>query len=161
LTNELPRIADASGALASRFILLTLSASFYGREDHGLTDRLLTELPGILNWSLAGLDRLRQRGHFIQPASSREASEELEDLGSPIGAFLRERCTIGAGFSVSCQMLFDAWCTWCEAQGRKEHGTVQTFGRDLRAKVPGLKMSHPRAKETGQPVRTYNGVMLG
>jgi putative DNA primase/helicase len=161
LTNELPRIADASGALASRFIVLTLTQSFYGREDHGLTERLLTELPGILNWALDGLARLHQRGHFVQPASSAEAIEELEDLGSPIGAFLRERCTIGVGLSVSCQMLFDAWCAWCEAQGRKEHGTVQTFGRDLRAAVPGLKMSHPRDKETGEPVRTYNGMMLG
>ena len=36
LTNELPKIADASGALASRFIIVTLTQSFYGQEDHGL-----------------------------------------------------------------------------------------------------------------------------
>src|SRR5262249_30445448 len=41
LTNELPRIADASGALASRFVVLTLKRSFYGVEDLRLTDRLL------------------------------------------------------------------------------------------------------------------------
>jgi putative DNA primase/helicase len=43
LTNELPKLGDASGALASRFILLMMTKSFYGHEDHGLTDRLLTE----------------------------------------------------------------------------------------------------------------------
>ena len=37
LSNELPRLADASGALAGRFILLSLTESFYGREDQGLT----------------------------------------------------------------------------------------------------------------------------
>ncbi len=47
LTNELPRIWDASGALASRFIVLLLTDSFIGREDIGLTDRLATVLPGI------------------------------------------------------------------------------------------------------------------
>jgi putative DNA primase/helicase len=47
LTNELPRLADASGALASRFIVLVLTESFYGREDSGLTNKLLAELPGI------------------------------------------------------------------------------------------------------------------
>ena len=58
LSNELPRLADVSGALAGRFILLSLTESFYGREDPGLTDKLLSELPGILNWAIAGWARL-------------------------------------------------------------------------------------------------------
>jgi putative DNA primase/helicase len=161
LTNELPRIADASGALASRFVVLTLTSSFYGREDHGLTSRLLTELPGILNWSLAGLERLRQRGYFAQPASSADAIAELEDLGAPVGAFVRERCSVGPGKSFSCQMLYDAWKTWCEAQGRKDAGTVQTFGRDLRAAVPGLKTTRPSDGTGGKLPRQYSGITVG
>ena len=35
LSNELPRLADASGALGGRFIVLVLIHSFYGREDLG------------------------------------------------------------------------------------------------------------------------------
>jgi putative DNA primase/helicase len=158
LTNELPRIADASGALASRFVVLTLTTSFYGREDHGLTDRLLTELPGVLNWSLEGLERLRDRGHFIQPASSADAIGELEDLGSPIGAFIRDRCEIGPGKSIPCQTLFNAWCAWCETQGRKEPGTVQTFGRDIRAAVPGVVSKQDRAAGMA---RVFHGIDLG
>ena len=72
-TNELPRIADASGALASRFVLLTLRNSFLDREDLQLTEKLLTELPGILNAALMGLDRLRSRGNFRMPQSSLDA----------------------------------------------------------------------------------------
>src|SRR5690606_3478784 len=49
MTNELPRLSDSSGALAGRFIILTMQKSFYGREDPALSDRLLEELPGILN----------------------------------------------------------------------------------------------------------------
>ncbi len=55
MSNETPRLPDASGALASRFIPLMMENSFYGREDHGLTDRLLTELPGILKWAIERL----------------------------------------------------------------------------------------------------------
>ena len=40
ISNELPSLADASGALASRFIVLRLINSFYGREDQRLTERL-------------------------------------------------------------------------------------------------------------------------
>jgi len=54
MSNELPRLIDQSGALASRMILLGLKQSFYGREDRGLTTKLLTELPGILLWSVEG-----------------------------------------------------------------------------------------------------------
>ena len=40
LTNELPRIADSSGALASRFVILMLTKSFLGKEDHQLMTKL-------------------------------------------------------------------------------------------------------------------------
>jgi len=39
MTNELPKLNDASGALASRFIVLTLRNSFYGKEDTKLSKR--------------------------------------------------------------------------------------------------------------------------
>ena len=88
LTNELPRLTDSSSALAKRFIMLVLVKSFYGREDQTLTARLLTELPGILNWALIGYQRLRERGYFVQPESGRQAVEQLELLSSPVTAFV-------------------------------------------------------------------------
>ena len=69
LTNELPRLTDSSGALASRFIVFVLRRSFYGSENPKLTDELLSEAPAILNWALEGLDRLNERGHFLNPES--------------------------------------------------------------------------------------------
>src|SRR6202023_2117735 len=59
LSNELPRIADASGALANRFIVLMMTKTFIGNEDIELTAKLLRELPGILNWAIEGYRRLR------------------------------------------------------------------------------------------------------
>ena len=48
LSNELPAFGDASGAIATRFVVLALTRSWLGRENHHLTDGLLDELPGIL-----------------------------------------------------------------------------------------------------------------
>jgi putative DNA primase/helicase len=158
ISNELPRIADASGALASRFIILRLIQSFYGREDQTLADRLLTELPSILNWSITGLERLRTRGFFVQPASAAEAVQELEDLASPIGAFIRQRCIISPQKEVETSTLFDAWRQWCKEQGRDHPGTVQTFGRDLRASRPELTIRQPR--DEGVRIRFYQGLGL-
>jgi putative DNA primase/helicase len=158
MTNELPRIEDASGALASRFLVLTLHESFYGREDHGLFERFLPELPGILNWALEGWDRLYARGRFVQPPSAAAFVEEFEDLGSPIGAFVRQCCEVGQGCDVAKDRLFQAWKSWCAENGRERPGTVQTFGRNLRAVLPGLGESQPRI--LGARVRHYEGIRL-
>ena len=158
LTNELPRLADASGALASRFIVLTLQQSFYGKEDMGLTERLLSELPAIFNWCIAGWQQLQERGYFQQPTSSQDAIDQLHDLGSPVGTFIRECCNVGPGRTVECGVMFGHWKEWCCEQGRDRPGTLQTFGRDLRAVVPGLKTSNPRVE--GRRKRHYVGIGL-
>ena len=157
-TNELPRLNDASGALVSRLVVLRLTKSFYGREDIGLTDRLLTELPAVLLWSIAGWERLRRRGHFVQPGSSRELLQTMDDLSSPVNQFLREWCEVGPKREVAVKRLFAEWKRWCEAAGRP-HSSEQTFGRDLRAALPDLDDRQPRAEDGGR-VRVYVGVAL-
>jgi putative DNA primase/helicase len=82
LTNELPRLSDSSGALASRFIMLVLTRSFLGEENPALTDELLEEAPGILNWGLEGLDRLTARGYSSSP--SREQMQSSSWRTSPL-----------------------------------------------------------------------------
>jgi putative DNA primase/helicase len=89
VSNELPKLTDSSGALASRFIILLLTESFYGREDLALTGKLIKELPGILNWAITGWRRLSNFGYFNQPKSALDAVQHFEDLGSPIGAYAR------------------------------------------------------------------------
>lgn len=155
LTNELPRIADSANALAGRFMVLRLTRSFYGNEDPMLTEALLAERPGILLWALAGLRRLRARGRFLQPASAAEAIRDLEDLASPVGAFVRDDCVVGVARRVEVERLFNAWKRWCEAEGRSTPGTRQKFGRDLSAAVAGVR----RKRGTGD-VPFYEGIDL-
>ena len=158
MTNELPKIEDASGALASRFLVLRLTETFYGREDHQLDQRLSAELPGILNWALDGYDRLYSRGKFTQPESSAALVRDFEDLGSPVSAFLRERCDVAKGAEVTQVAIFDAWKTWCAENGREHPGTIQTLGRNLRAVLPWLDTVQHRV--LGRPTRYWTGLSL-
>ncbi len=153
LTNEMPRLKDASGALAGRFLILRLMTSFYGQEDTALTTKLLEERPGILNWAIAGWRRLRARGHFVQPSSVEDAFQELEDLSSPVKAFVRERCDVGPGHRVSVDELYASWKLWCAQNGRDNVTTKQTFGRDLAAALPGVL-----CRRNQQLGRSYQGV---
>ena len=138
LTNELPRLKDASGALAGRFLVLRLTKSFYGCEDVTLTATLMNELPGILLWAIDGLKRLRDRGHFVQPKSVLDAVRDMEDLSSPVLAFVRDQCVVAPGCRIWVDNLYAAWKSWCERSGRDSVSNKQMFGRDLAAAVPGV-----------------------
>ncbi|NOT01035.1 MAG: hypothetical protein HOP29_10445 [Phycisphaerales bacterium] len=159
LTNEIPRVADTWGALAGRFIVLTLRESFFGREDVTLTDRLLTERPGILNWALKGWERLRARGHFLQPGSAADAVQHLADLGSPVSAFTRDRCTVGGGLRCELRRLYAAYREWCVERGRDRIGTDAAFSRDLAAAVPSIRRTRPRGSDNSKGT-VFDGIGL-
>ena len=155
LSNELPRFGDASGAISSRFVILMTTQSFLGRENSKLTAELLTELPGILNWSLDGLTRLALNDALTEPQSSADARIALQDMVSPMSAFVREQCDRGG--QVPIPALFAAWKAWCEENNHRA-GSAQTFGKDLRATVPLLRQIQPRVGDSRE--RWYVGLSL-
>ncbi len=155
-SNELPRLGDSSGALPGRVILLRLTRTFFGREDMGLFDRLAAELPGILRWAIAGWESLRARGRFLQPRSGQELLDDLDELSSPIAAFVAECCLTGPEYRAPVQELYGKWKSWCESNGREKPGDVAGFGRNLRAVLPKLSTSQPR--EGGKRQRVLVGI---
>jgi putative DNA primase/helicase len=157
ISNELPRLGDASATIANRFVALLLTNSFLGKENHNLGNDLHAELPGILNWSLAGLDRLTEQDRFTRPAGTDEAIIALQDLASPVAAFVRDRCATGGEHSIPVDDLWAAWKTWCEDNGHPPR-SKQTLGRDLKAVLPALQIARPRDGEDRH--RTYEGVAL-
>ncbi|MHB1037515.1 MAG: phage/plasmid primase, P4 family [Pirellulales bacterium] len=158
MSNELPKLGDSSGAMAGRLIMLRLTESWYGREDHDLESRILAEQPGILLWAIQGWQRLWARGRFVQPASGQALRDQMEDFGSPVGQFVRECCVVEPGAQAVVSDVYNAWCDWCKEHGRKEPGTQQVFGRDLSAVVPTLGRSQPRDGE--RRYRVYEGIGL-
>jgi P4 family phage/plasmid primase-like protien len=156
ITNELPGLTDGSGALAGRFIILLLTKSFFGQEDHRLADKLMAELPGILNWAIVGYRRLRERGYFV---------EEIELLAAPVKAFIQDCCDVGPGLKVVVDDLWSEYQSWSVDQGHSA-GNKKWFGRNLRAAVPGLDRSRLTEPEgDGHPwdadrKPTYVGIAL-
>lgn len=158
-SNETPGFTDASAALANRFVLFKFVTSFLGQEDHGLTGRILRELPGITLWALAGLERLRARGYLIQPKSSRDIADELRETSSPIGEFVQEMCvTNDPTAHVDRDDIFKVWREWCSDQGMEHPGTKARFGKLLSAAVPGLGRNQDRVH--GGRANRYTGIRL-
>ena len=115
----------------------------------------MAELPGILNWSLDGFDRLQGRGHLIQPQSGMELANELASLASPINTFIRDWCVTGVMYEVECDKLYKLWCAWCEQRGHKP-GATNGLSRQLHAALPTIKTGQPREGESRQ--RYYYGI---
>ena len=160
LSNELPKLGDASTAIVGRIVLLLLHHSWLGKEDHQLEPALHTELTGILNWALDGLARLTivNGNRFTPLPSADEAVIEMRDLASPVAAFVREKCETGPGKEISKEELFVAYKVWAEENGhdKKSH---PVFGRDLRAAVPSIKKARPRGHFKSRK-RIYIGICL-
>jgi putative DNA primase/helicase len=139
ISNELPKLGDASTAIVGRFVLLMLIRSWLGKEDHNLEQRLHAELPAILNWSLDGLERLTGNdGRFTRVPAADDAIIQMRDLASPVAAFVRQECEIGAQHEIAADDLFTAYRTWCETNEHPKSSTA-VFGRDLRAAVPSVR----------------------
>jgi putative DNA primase/helicase len=155
LSNELPKLGDASTAIVGRIVLLMLSRSWLGHEDHNLEHALHTELTSILNWALDGLQRLTvtNKNVFIRLPSADEAVTAMRDLASPVAAFVREQCEIVPAYEVRVDDLYAAFKTWAEENGHSKK-SKQTFGRDLHAAFPSISVKRPY----GDRRRVYMGI---
>jgi putative DNA primase/helicase len=164
LSNELPRLGDASAAIAGRFVTLLLERSWLGKEDPTLEPELHRELTGILNWSLKGLARLVKEGHFSRPQSTEIAFTALQDLASPVGAFIRDCCWLkdddGEVPEIAVDDLWQAWRAWAEDNGHGKGGTKQVFGRDLKAVAPRIRRTRPRGENGEERPYHYQGIRL-
>lgn len=93
--NAMARIADHSMAVYNRLILLPCERVFELEERNiGLKDQLRAELFGILKWSVAGLKRLNERGHFEEKDFMKDAIEELREESNPVEVFFKEQIEI-------------------------------------------------------------------
>lgn len=160
MTNEVPRFADRSGALVSRFIVLPMRQSFFGREDAGLKGALMAELPGILNWAVEGWRRVRATGRITQPQAGADVSLQMGDLSSPIPAFVREWCEVGADHWVAKERLFAAYREWHrDRMGQDYVGSANIFARDLYSAMDGQVRDY-KPRHGGARVLAFGGVSL-
>lgn len=159
VSNELPKMTDESGALRSRVILLRLFNSVdEARRDPQLADKLLMELPGILNWALDGLDRLTERRMFTQPKTAAEDIDLLQSLSSPKLSFLGDWCSLRPGARVPKAWMWAAWNRWAQ-KTNTFCGSENVFARDLYAAAPGVRAARI-SDGGGKRLHVYEGIEL-
>lgn len=162
MSNEPPNFRDASGALAYRMLQVHFTQSFAGREDTGLTDTLRTELPGIFNWAIAGLQRFAARGRLVAPASGEALAAEVRRLASPYQAFLEDFCELDPEAVTAVPDLLRSYGQWARREGRtQDQQTTSSLSRGLRTTDERITVE-PRRRilPNGQKVTMLRGVRL-
>ncbi|MCK5172004.1 MAG: hypothetical protein KAR47_01350, partial [Planctomycetes bacterium] len=157
ISNNLQRLTDPTGTISDRFIFLKTTQSFYGREDMGLEARLMREMPGIMNWSLGGLKRLKERGYISEPTESAEMRTQSKEIGSNIIAFVNNGCRIGDGLYTEPDAMYDAFKRWCEADGSKPM-KKRAFRQEFSEAFGEHACSKHRLDSSGNPVWVYWGI---
>lgn len=157
LSNNELSLDDPSGALASRLVFLKTPKGNLGNEDETLGDKILGELPAILNWAIAGR-LLLERDGFKQPAGSKGLAESMEIESAPVKTFVRECCSLGPGKSVSMKQLHAQYVQWAEDTSARHHKANQ-FSRQLRAAFRSIGSERPR-QDDGTRERHYTGIEI-
>ena len=112
MANSIPDLIEDSGALLSRFLVITLRVSHIGREDLTLKDRLKTETEGVAAWALQGLARLTANGRFSAPPSSQHELEHLDETFNPLNAFLSDCFIFAPNGFITSKEVFRRYNIW-------------------------------------------------
>lgn len=116
--NDTPRVLDRSDAVFNRVIIINMNYIVPQHErDPRLLDKLKSELPGIFNWALEGLIRLRNKGKFTQAKQAEQAREDYKAENDTEGAFAEECLEFSLDHKIGGQHLYDAYNSWCKRNG--------------------------------------------
>jgi P4 family phage/plasmid primase-like protien len=168
-TNALPRARDASDAIYNRALVIEMfkvvsedeatavMESLGVSADSTLADFVFErEGPGILNWALDGLKRLRERRRFIIPDAVHAAGQRFKDDNNPVGQFARSYLEKNERSRISRADLRCALHGW---QREEEGDSARAMGG--RAFKERLKAACPWITESTTVGRRYwDGIAL-
>lgn len=158
--NSIPTMWDDSAATANRWVPLAFDRSFLDREDVGLADRLVQELPGIAVWAVQGLQRLIRNGRFTLPQSSRDELANMITSGSPIEHYVNDRLVVAKNQRVSDADLWRDYSKWYLEEGL-EQMKRKDFLKALEDALRGRGVKRKGSLRIGDmPLRGFEGVSV-
>ncbi len=133
--NIMPRVDDTSTATERRMCAINFRNNFRNnpntalRSDVGL---LATELPGILNWMLAGAKDLSESGSFVVTQEQIGMLSEYRQENSSVEGFIAECVERDEASEANTRDLYDEYKAYCIKDGRKFKGAI-SFVKEMRA----------------------------
>jgi P4 family phage/plasmid primase-like protien len=150
--NHKPEIRGTDYAIWRRIHLVPFTVTIpEGERDEKLPAKLRAELPGILNWAIAGCLGWQQHGLGV-PTAVREATETYRAEQDLLADFIAEHCVLDPQAYVTSAALYKAYAAWSDGSGVKPLSTT-AFGRRLNER------GWTGARDT-KGARTWQGIRL-
>jgi P4 family phage/plasmid primase-like protien len=150
-TNNRPRFSDRSGGIWRRLLLMPFRVQIkqeervYGMDKAGWWLQQ-GELPGVFNWAIEGLKRLRERGCFTEPKVCQEAVADYKTDCNPAREFLKELCKESKSGRALVETVYGDYQSWCKANGYQPMSNAN-FGKELARTYPSVTKERGTAKD--------------
>ncbi len=148
--NNLPYSKDKSHGFLRRLVILPFNKTFGSKDaDVHLPEKLKAELPGILNFALEGLKRLRKNKYqFTQSSAVDQAVQEYADTLNPVRIFADDMIEAGESHdSISYKDLRSKFLSWADQSGYASNYSEIKFADNLKGVL----------KEKGIPFDLFKG----
>jgi P4 family phage/plasmid primase-like protien len=134
--NTLPRFSDRTDGVWRRMLMIpwgvwiTEEKRIKGMDKVEYWNRS-GELPGIFNWALEGLARLRRQGGFTESETMREAIEEHKNEANPTRFFLQQNVEENADGIIRSSEVYKIYKKWTEENGYRPL-SERPFGKEVK-----------------------------
>lgn len=99
------------------------------KQDKNITEKLLQELPQIINWAIQGA-LLWQKEGLESPASINDATKEYRNEMDIINTFVDECCQIIPNYETPAQEVYNEYSEWSK-RGNEYLMSLTRFGKEM------------------------------
>ena len=137
--NDSPTFANPDYSLLRRIIIIKFNRVFHRHEwDMQLTEKLRTELGGILKWAIEGGKRLIENNYiFSETKQAEESMEEFKEEMSSAVKYFNETFVFDKENYIMNDDLYKDYKIWSEKNGRKALNATN-FKKELKNNVKGF-----------------------
>jgi len=146
--NNMPSSDSFDQAIWERAKLIPFNVKFRGtvREDNKLEEKLLGELPGILNWCAEGYRMLMADRALVIPEAIKACLGDVQSGVDPVQAFLNECLIIDREGNELWYEIYDSYTAWARENDikvvskQKALKSMVDKGIETKGKLKGLRL---------------------
>jgi putative DNA primase/helicase len=130
--NELPVSKDKSKAFYRRMKIVEFPNEFEidaPDTDPDLEEKLVNEIPGIINWAIEGLNRLRKNGSFTFSSNMQDKMKRYKRVNDSVRAFYEDRIVKEAGNKMPTEFVMKYYEDYCDRHNTNPQGSNKLVPR--------------------------------
>jgi putative DNA primase/helicase len=160
-SNEIPHIPNKGDSITSKMLVLPFRRSFRDKPDLTLTEKLLSELPGIAAWCVQGAKMLEGGEPWPEVKEAREVVDTYRGLNNPLELFLSSRFVKDQNGFVSNQTILNEWLDYKAKNQLQDKTPLNHLFVKLETDTSwNLTRMRKRIPELGQQLAGIKGIRL-